>query len=180
MRKRLLTFSAAVLFVVGLATPASAQTGAVIENGGIPGRCVDIPGTGAGTVDGPVWQYSCNPAELDNMRFTLPERGRFADGTPYYWIRNTKDGLCLDLPFYGSVPPATKVTEYHCRDLDNQHWVFEHKGDWNGKKWYWIRNVASDLCLDIPGVKDAPIATQLEVYPCLDNDDHYWSTPVPA
>jgi hypothetical protein len=79
------------------------------------------------------------------------------------------------LPAFGAVPPATKVTQYHCRDNDNQYWYvqasfYRPHFYW----WYWIREAKTGMCLDIPGVANAPLDVQLEVFPCRSNDDHEW------
>jgi hypothetical protein len=182
MRKRLSVVLLAVLSVVGLATPASAQwqptppdpnTAYLIANYGLP-RCVDIPGFGSGRVDGPVNQWTCN-SPGDNQKFFFQQRGVDDQGRPLYWIRNATDGLCLDLPAFGPVPPATKVTQYHCRDDDNQYWRMDAQFSRHQSVWYyWLREAKTDMCLDIPGVADAPLDVQLEVFPCRSFDDHEW------
>jgi hypothetical protein len=134
------------------------------------GKCADIPGFGAGQIDGPVNQYTCNGSANDNQLFYL---------NPYYWnkyappayqIQNVKDGLCLDLPFFDAVNAGTKVSEYHCGGLeDNQ--LFDLVPRQNG---YWLVNHKSGLCLDVDGFGNGGNDARLTVWFCSDNDDHIW------
>jgi hypothetical protein len=182
MRKRLSVLLFIVLSIAGLAAPASAQgpkvpdsnTAYLISNYGLP-RCVDIPGLGQGRVDGPVNQSQCN-WQGDNQRFYFDLRGVDGRGQNLYWIRSATDGLCLDLPGFGAVTPATKVTQYHCRDNDNQYWRLEAQFSRHQSVWYyWIRDAKTSMCLDIPGIADAPLDIQLEIFPCQPGDDHEWT-----
>ncbi|WP_117208518.1 RICIN domain-containing protein [Allorhizocola rhizosphaerae] len=135
------------------------------------GKCVDIPGYGNGTVNGPVNQYTCDNSTADNQRFIFDDLG-IGDG--FYNIRNEKDGLCLDVPNYGSVGSGTLVSEYHCdySTADNQLYYLEVRPS----GYYWIRNVASDgdLCLDVAGFGTGGNDARLTLYTCSDTDDHLW------
>jgi hypothetical protein len=73
------------------------------------------------------------------------------------------------------VPPATKVSQYTCSSFDNQYWRLEAQFSQHQSVWYyWIREVRTGMCLDIPGGADAPLDVQLEVFPCRSGDDHEW------
>jgi hypothetical protein len=183
MRKLFAALLFAVLAMTGLAAPASAQgpqdpdpnTAYLIANYGLGGRCVDLPGFGPGRVDGPVNQWRCN-SPGDNQKFYFDLRGMNGRGQKLYWIRNATDGLCLDLPGSSAPAPATKIAENVCTDNDNQYWLLEaqfsrHQSEW----YYWIREAKTSMCLDVPGVADAPLDVQLEVYPCRADDDHEWT-----
>ena len=134
----------------------------------VTGKCVDIPGYGAGTVDGPVNEYTCDFSSGDNQQFYLDWYDSYR-----FTIRNLKDGLCIDVPNYGAVGATTKVTEYNCRpgDGDNQLYrVSDRTGDYD----YWIINDKSGLCLDVDGVRTGGNDARLTLYTCSDSDDHIW------
>lgn len=69
----------------------------------------------------------------------------------------------MDLPGYGSVGVATRVTEFPCNGTtaDNQLWWLDKKAD----NTYWIRNYASNQqCLDSQSANDKN--RDLIIYPC--------------
>ncbi|MFF0220956.1 RICIN domain-containing protein [Streptomyces sp. NPDC004629] len=133
------------------------------------GRCADIPGYGHGSVDGAVNQHSCITTSADNMLWDLkvtdPDGG--PGGASLFVITNRKDGLCLDLPYYGSVAPQTKVSEYYCdgTNADNQQWWLDPR-----PQGYWIRNIASNLCMSVIGGRNAKDDARLYVVRCGDNE----------
>jgi hypothetical protein len=146
-----------------------ARTGYLLYNA-TTGKCADIPGFGAGRVDGPVNQYTCDGSANDNQLFYFNPLlySKYAD--PAYQIQNVKDGLCLDLPFFGVVNPGTKVSEYYCHGFeDNQ--LFDLVPRQNG---YWLVNFKSGLCLDVDGFGTGGNDARLTVWSCSDNDDHIW------
>jgi hypothetical protein len=140
----------------------------VIRNA-VTGKCVDIPGYDKGTVNGPVNEYTCDTTNADNQLFVFDDLG-IGDG--YYNIRNVKDGLCLDVPNYGSVDAGTPVSEYYCdySTNDNQLYWLSQRSDGH----YWIVNRASGLCLDVAGVATGGNDARITLYYCSDNDDHHW------
>ncbi|MFD4688690.1 RICIN domain-containing protein, partial [Streptomyces sp. NPDC058461] len=140
------------------------------------GLCVDVPNYGRGRVDGPVNQYTCDRTG-DNQLWDLVVTKENAGpaGADLFTIRNSLDGYCLDLPYYGGRPARTAVSEYHCNGTtaDNQLWYLDKKSA--GK--FWIRSHSSgNLCLDVSGYygsggKDA----RLTIFDCDLKDDHLWS-----
>ena len=135
-------------------------------------KCIDIPGTGNGKIDGPVQQHSCiYDLNGDNQYFYLDDLG-IGDG--YFNIRNVKDGLCLDVPYYGWVPPTTPVSEYTCDYTysDNQLFYME----FTASGYIWIRHRNTDFCLDVAGFNGSGGEdARLTLYPCNLLDDHEWS-----
>ena len=162
--------AASVLALAGVAmaaTPASANQNGTLAayqlfNFG-SNLCADLPGYGPGVPDGPVNMWDCRPYG-DNQLWTYA-RTRIA--TPnIYQIRNSSDGMCLDLPDYGSVPAGTPVTEYPCATRpieDNQEWFF-FESETSGR--ITIQNVQSRLCLSGLG---AP-GDRVRVAECVDGD----------
>ena len=137
------------------------------------GLCADLPGYGNGSVNGKVAQYYCALGNADNQVWSL---GVMRDmkgpgGTALFLIRNTKDNLCMDLPYYSGVSAGTKVTEYNCRPKgDNQLFYRSHT---HGNL-YRIRNYSSHgLCLGPTGRSHAQ-DTQLEVHKCGSGDEWSW------
>lgn len=136
-------------------------------------RCVDIPGYGAGTVDGPVNQYDCAyDAWADNQKFYIDwfPLGRFM-------MRNATDGLCLDLPGYGTVAEGTKISEYYCQPddaADNQ--MFYQEEVYYGV--YRFRHSKTGMCLDVDGFGTGGNDARLGLYTCslvAPYDDHLWN-----
>ncbi|MFI1829726.1 RICIN domain-containing protein [Streptomyces sp. NPDC020412] len=140
------------------------------------GTCVDIPGYSSGRPDTEVHHFTCNNSSTgDNQLWNVEQRYASAGpgGTPLFQIRNVMDSMCLDLPGYGGVGPATKVTEYPCNGTtkDNQLWWLDKQAD--GK--FWIRNAASNnMCLDSYSRSDKE--RQLIVWPCAPEgqNNHEW------
>ncbi|MFI1760356.1 RICIN domain-containing protein [Streptomyces sp. NPDC020571] len=150
-------------------------TGAVLIKNKNFGFCLDVPGEGKGRPDGKVLDSKCK-ASGDNQHWSLELRARGGGtrGADLYLIRNTKDNLCLDLPYYGPAPATTPVTEYHCdgTSRDNQLWWFEKRP--NGT--YWIRNQKSgDQCLDVARKDRRAAQANITLYGCSDLDDHQWN-----
>jgi hypothetical protein len=138
-------------------------------------KCADIPNYDKGTVDGPVRQYVCDESTHDNQRWNLevkyPKGG--PGSSPLFQIRNVKDQLCMDLPYYGAQPVRTPITEFTCdgTTADNQLWWIEKQP--SGA--YWIRNFASDnKCLDVAGYSAGGNDADLTLFDCSHTDDQEW------
>ncbi|MFD5427153.1 RICIN domain-containing protein [Streptomyces sp. NPDC127084] len=148
----------------------------VLIKNAMTGLCVDVPNYGKGTLDGPVNQYTCDRTG-DNQLWDLVVAKDDAGpvGADLFTIRNSVDGYCLDLPYYGGRAAGTPVSEWHCNGTtaDNQLWYLDKKSE--GK--FWIRNHSSgNRCLDVSGFngsggKDA----RLTIFDCGLKDDHLWS-----
>jgi hypothetical protein len=159
------------------ANAASSQSRVLLKNVST-GQCADVPNYGNGRVDGPVNQYPCNGTSGDNQLWDLvphPEAGKGPDGSVLFVIRNSKDGLCLDLPNFTGVSGGTRITEYHCRPArnDNQFYWLDRRSDGT----YWIRNLASrNLCLNVAGAGTGRNDAALQIGTCNDSsqDDTHW------
>ena len=85
-------------------------------------------------------------------------------------LKNKKYGFCLDLPGEGSVGVDTRVQDYDCKPTgDNQDFTLDlaSKGTGTaGANLYLIRNVSSNLCLDLPNYRHRPATTPVSVYHC--------------
>lgn len=142
------------------------------------GKCADLPNFGKGQATGPVNQYICRPTDTDNQLWDLKVTD--SDGGPggasLFVVKNRQDGLCLDLPYYSSVSPGTKVSEFYCdgTNADNQLWWLDPRPEG-----YWIRNVASNLCLSVFGGRNAGDDARLYVVSCGDNQlsAQRWTIP---
>lgn len=143
------------------------------------GMCADIPGYGGkGKINGEVDQFTCiDPRTTDNEMWDIDVKlkGKAPGGGDLFVVRNSTDGLCMDLPGYGAVPGATAVSEYTCDGTlgDNQLWWKEDRG--NGK--FWLRNYTSNnMCLDVWGKEfgTGGRAARLGVANCYPADDHEW------
>lgn len=124
-----------------------------------------------GDLDGPVDQVVCNASRGEpgyyHQRWSFIQTGGSG-----FLIRNMATGLCLDLPYYGSVPAGTKVTGFTCATTsDNQ--TFTRVTRANG---YWFVNWPSQLCLDVDGFGTGGVGAELTLWPCTDDDDHNWTT----
>jgi hypothetical protein len=142
--------------------------------------CVDAPNGGPSYPDEPITQYPCR--HNDNQRFHFTSTGQVDPyGRPTYKIIQAVGlpdlWMCIDLPGYTWVPPGTDVSIYPCRGNDNQDWLLLPMNEWTVQ----IVNVASGLCLDVPGYRD-PFAVgradlRLKVFTCArvyEQDDHDW------
>lgn len=69
-------------------------------------KCVDVPGFGDGTINGPVNQYTCDGSWSDNQLWYFTHIG-----SGVYQIYNGIDGKCIDLPGYAVVPAGTKAAQ---------------------------------------------------------------------
>jgi hypothetical protein len=150
----------------------SGVSNVLMKNAG-SGLCADISGYGKGAATDSVMQYYCTPGDADNQVWSL---GAMRDmkgpgGATLFLIRNTKDDLCMDLPYYSGEPAGSKVSEYYCRPHgDNQLWYWTHT---HGQQ-YWIRNYASHgLCLGPMG-RSHEHAKRLEVHKCGSGDAWSW------
>ncbi|MEU5717323.1 RICIN domain-containing protein [Streptomyces sp. NPDC020403] len=134
------------------------------------GQCVDIGGYGAGKINEPVNQFPCNNTAGDNQLWSLDivSQNGGPQNAPLFLVRNSKDGLCLDLGDYGARAAGTKVSEFHCRPSgDNQLWWLDPRGDGTN----WIRNAASnDLCMRPTGGGGAGNDARLEIADCGSGD----------
>jgi hypothetical protein len=140
--------------------------------------CVDLPGGGEGTRDGPVNQSNCTKTGDDNQEWTFEPRAVDGEGYQLYWIRNTDDGYCIDPPGIQGVASGTEISETGCFDQDNQHFRLEPKKTVGGLVHYWLRNAVTGMCLDVPGEGNGPADVRLGLVPCLANDDHEWALVV--
>jgi len=151
------------------ANAASSRRNIVVKNAAT-GLCADVPNYGNGVPDGPVNQFPCNTTAADNQLWNLEvtDAGGGPGGASVFLIRNSKDGLCMDLPGYDPVGAGTKVTEFHCRDTsDNQLWWLDPSSGGT----YLIRSVSSgNLCLSVQGGAGAGNDARLEIGPCDSND----------
>jgi hypothetical protein len=138
--------------------------------------CVDLPGNGAGTPGGPVLQNGCDKTAADNQQFEFVPFGADSSGNETYWIRNTSDALCVDPPGFATVDSGTVLSEATCNQSDNQYFRLQARFKANGFQYYWLRDTqAGDFCLDVPGVGDGGQNAQLDLVPCVSNDDHEWA-----
>ncbi|MGW0502850.1 RICIN domain-containing protein [Micromonospora sp. NPDC003241] len=100
-------------------------------------------------------------------------------GRPYgpYLLRNLGTTLCVDIPGTGPGPRDGPVNQSRCRPhtSDNQEFAFvPRRVDSAGNQLYWIRNVASQYCLDLPGLGTVAPATPLNETGCFDDENQYW------
>lgn len=148
----------------------------VLLKNAVTGKCADIPNYGKGKVDGPIQQFDCNGTDADNQiwNFEVRYKGQGPHSTNLFQIRNGKDGLCMDLPYYGSADHGQAVTEFHCDGTtkDNQLWWLEKRGD----KTFWIRNYASNQqCLAVKSARGSgDPSAPLAIGPCRSNANHEW------
>ena len=134
--------------------------------------CVDLPGPGNIAPDTKVQDAACE--RDDNQEWVLNRVSQGGDSADLYLIRNTRSGLCLDLPYYGPAPAGKRVGVFHCDGSkeDNQLWRL-HKRSGGG---YWIRNSKSgDMCLDVArtskeGTKNAVVM----ISKCDEAGDQQW------
>ncbi|MFI6340497.1 RICIN domain-containing protein [Streptomyces sp. NPDC050535] len=96
-------------------------------------------------------------------------------------IKNKKYGFCVDLPGEGSVGVDTRVQDYRCKPSgDNQDWVLDlvsRSGGTGGASLYLIRNVSSNLCLDLPNFGTVLAQTPVSVFHCRpgrETDNQLW------
>ncbi|MGW6911700.1 RICIN domain-containing protein [Streptomyces sp. NPDC054940] len=141
-------------------------------------RCADLPGSGKDRLGGAILQHDC----LDNWKadnqvwdFVLAQKGKGPDGRNLVVIKNTKSGLCMDLPEKGSQPIRTPLRQNTCNLTlqDNQLWWIEERDNAE----YWIHNYASDQrCLEVWGEKPnfSGNDARVGIYTCSPTDDHEW------
>lgn len=136
------------------------------------GQCFDLPMHDKGSRETVVSQFDCRPADVDNQEWRFVPRAT-ADGYHMYWIQNIDDALCLDPPTAFAVDPGTGLIEMDCYDQnDNQYFRLEPKGTANGLRYFWIRNVLSDLCVAAPS---DTAGEQLILDSCGPCDDRRWA-----
>lgn len=150
------------------ANAASSQSNVLIKNVAT-GECADLPGYGEGSVGGSVNQHpACLTTSADNQLWDLvvADRDGGPGGASLFVVKNNTDGLCMDLPDYGTVASETKVTEYYCDKTtsNNQLWYLAPLPN----STYWIRNLISNLCLSVSGGSSAGKNAHLQVTPCGD------------
>lgn len=137
-------------------------------------ECVDIDGNAAGSIGQAVLQDVCQRVTKDNQEYEFVPHTVDADGNQLYWVRNTADSLCLDVPGSGVVDYATHVIEGLCLDNDNVDYRLKKQLVSQGRQFYRLINAVSGMCLDVDGVGNAGPATPLTLVACADNDDHEW------
>lgn len=181
---------AAALLLTVAAAPSSAAglDGVFAIKNKKTGKCVDLPGFGAGTQGGPVNQYQCRFPTGDNQAWRFIPKGTATggSGTVYnrYLIRNTADNRCLDAPGVGDNGNGALITEYSCAadpSKDNQLWYTVDKGtvryaDGSTRTGVWIVNEKSRKCLDVSGY-GAGDGARLTLFSCNteQRDDHLWA-----
>ncbi|MFJ1746206.1 RICIN domain-containing protein [Streptomyces sp. NPDC088116] len=158
------------------ANAASSASKVLLKNA-TTGLCADVPGFGKGANETRVNQYPCNGTDADNQLWDLlvSDKDGGPQGAALFQIRNSKDGLCLDLPGRGATPGMTRAQQYACDlDNDNQRWWLDPRPDGT----YWIRNFVSDgLCLNVKGKADRRNDVPLDLGRCEDTsaDDDRWT-----
>jgi hypothetical protein len=139
------------------------------------GMCADIEGLDRGAEGWLVHQFTCDKSPTNNQLWDLvvQQKGAGPGGANLFTVRNSKDGLCMDLPGQDPVTVGD-VTEGRCaREDRNQLWYLEKKA----RNRFWIRNhVSQGLCLDVSELNGTggPKA-KLTVFPCHIKDDHLWA-----
>ncbi|MEU8718455.1 RICIN domain-containing protein [Streptomyces sp. NPDC048663] len=131
------------------------------------GYCADVPTNDPGTPKTPVQQYQCQPGSVDNQMWnlTVTSGAKGPGGVRLFVIRNTKDGLCMDLPYNDGQSAGTGVIEFSCNGTtgDNQLWYLAY----GHQNHYQIRNLASHgLCLGVAGGAKAGSEARLQIEPC--------------
>ncbi|MFJ8027531.1 RICIN domain-containing protein [Streptomyces sp. NPDC096311] len=148
------------------ANAASNRSNVLLKNAAT-GQCADIPGGGQGKVDGAVNQHpACS--RTDNMLWDLvvADKDGGPAGASLFVIRSTTDGLCVNLPYNGTVAPGTLVREGLCNNTtaDNQLWYLDPRPN----STYWVRNLMSNLCLSVRGGSSAGKNASIRVTTCGD------------
>lgn len=151
----------------------------VLLRNGTTQKCV-TPKEKDGKAGGRAAQFPCdgaNDGQLWNLETVA--KGAGPNNADLVQIRNTRDGLCLDLPESGAAPATSPISQWPCtRKMDdNQLWWLEKRPNTNGL--HWIRNYASsNLCLDVAGYaskgEDKADGTGLTLFNCSDDDDQTW------
>ncbi|MET8558121.1 RICIN domain-containing protein [Streptomyces sp. NPDC004959] len=139
------------------------------------GMCADVSGYGKGKVNSRIMQYYCDGSAKDNQVWSMVVRraGEGPGGADLVSFINVKDDLCIDLPGYKGLSPASALVEGVCNTAtpDNQEWWLDPVGDGTVR----IRNLASDnLCME---VKDDSTkrAAQLQLDKCGTDADSRWT-----
>ncbi|KIF75904.1 hydrogenase expression protein [Streptomyces sp. 150FB] len=96
-------------------------------------------------------------------------------------IRNTETDKCVDVPGGEQTNPGDAVDQFTCdgTNQDNQLWDLEvryPKGGPSDNSLFQIRNVKSDLCMDLPGGGPEPGHTALNEFACTGTkaDNQLW------
>ena len=154
MKRRLLTFVAAVTLVAGLGTAAAglaqAQTTGAIT--GYEGLCLDD--RSASTADfNPIQVYTCNGTSA--QQWTVESN-------------NTLEvlGGCLDVAGAGTAN-GTLVDYYPCNGTAAQVWDPQSNGE--------LVNPNSGKCLDDTGYGGS--GTQVQIWACGDTSNQQWTLP---
>jgi glucose/arabinose dehydrogenase len=101
--------------------------------------CIDVPG-GSTAESVQLETKTCNRKEEQTWQINQKTEDQ-------YEIRRAGTGLCVDV-FFGNPFPGAMVTQFPCNDTAAQRFHIEPAGA--GLK---IRNIGTDLCLDISGTK---------------------------
>ncbi|MGR3931647.1 RICIN domain-containing protein [Streptomyces sp. BRA346] len=151
----------------------------VLLRNGTTQKCA-APKEPGGKAGGRAAQFPCdggNNGQLWDLETVFAGKG--PNNANLVQIRNTMDGLCLDLPETGAQPATSPISEAPCtRKMDdNQLWWVEKRPNTNGL--HWIHNYASsNLCLDVAGYaskgEDKADGTNLTLFDCSDDDDQTW------
>ena len=94
-----------------------------------------------------------------------------------YFIHNHGTGQCVDIPGFEAGPRDGRVNQFTCQPkvVDNQEFAFVPSYvDGDGNQLYWIRNIDSGYCLDLPGLGAPADGSKLTETGCFQNDNQDW------
>ncbi|MET7320224.1 ricin-type beta-trefoil lectin domain protein [Streptomyces sp. NPDC005549] len=148
-----------------MANALSGKANVMLKNQ-LTGLCVDVPGEGKGKPAGALKQGTCRATTADNQIYDLKvvDKDGGPQGSTLFVIKNRKSGLCLDLSYYKSVRPGSKIMEYHCNSTtaDNQLWWLDPNEYGNR-----VRNVVSNnLCMGVAGGDRSELDAALQLQTC--------------
>lgn len=172
MFKKLVKNSLAVSILIGSSSLYAAESFTIVN--ALQGMCLDAKGYSASkgtqvmlyTCDGyddQRWYFSDyygNPVSLSNARYN------------YYYIRNVKSGLCLDVAGHsGWSNDNVKIwtCEAPSRDSDDQRWKMPHYPGDTGN----ILNGKRGRCLDVAGTSGGS-RNNVQLWTCEGYSDQFW------
>ncbi|WP_285472068.1 RICIN domain-containing protein [Actinoplanes sp. NBRC 101535] len=141
------------------------------------GLCADLKSFGTNPAGTPVQQFTCGKTIKENQEWVFVPAGKDAAGYQHYRLRNTTDNLCMDPPGTGAASAGARLTTATCTGGDNQTFRLEPTTVTGGFEYYWLRNIVSDLCLDVPGAGTATqgLDAPLQLAACNAGGDHEWA-----
>ncbi|MFI1995900.1 RICIN domain-containing protein [Actinoplanes sp. NPDC020271] len=138
--------------------------------------CVDRSEKDALVKGGGVSQSVCGKAGDPGQQWTFEARGTDSKtDAELYWIRDADDELCLDPPGATTYPSSSVLSETDCLDHDNQLFRLEKRLVADGRQYYWLRNTATGMCVDVPGAGTGGPGIRLTLVSCMTGDDHEWA-----